>query len=235
MLMELNLGEMLIRSTCAFIAILVLTRIIGKKQLSQLTFFHYVTGITFGSIAAEISAQVETPFLDGLVSLIWWTALTLFVSFLSLKSKKARVLFDDKPMILIQSGIILNENLKKSRLHTDELTMMLREQSIFSLDEVLYAVFETNGELSVMKRPLMRSATKEDAKVAAPAPQFFPTELISDGKIIVENLNELHLTEDWLLKKLAKKNIHAVEDVYYAQVLENGSLYISIKNASPPS
>ena len=133
-----------------------------KNNLSQLTFFHYVTGITFGSIAAEISAQVETPFLDGLVSLIWWAVLTLFVSFLSLKSKKARVLFDDKPMILIQNGVILNDNLKKSRLHTDELTMMLREQSIFSLDEVLYAVFETNGELSVMKKPASRSATKVD-------------------------------------------------------------------------
>ena len=108
--MELNLGEMLLRSTCAFFAILLLARIIGKKQLSQLTFFHYVTGITFGSIAAEISAQVETPFLDGLVSLIWWTVLTLLISFLTMKSKKARVLFDDKPMIVIQNGVILNDN-----------------------------------------------------------------------------------------------------------------------------
>lgn len=233
--MELNLSEMLIRSSCAFFAILLLARIIGKKQLSQLTFFHYVTGITFGSIAAEISAQVETPFLDGLVSLIWWSVLTILVSLLTLKSKKARVLFDDKPMILIQKGIILNDNLKKSRLHIDELTMLLREQSIFSLDEVHYAVFETNGQLSVLKKPLMRSATKEDVQIAAPAPQFLPTELISDGKIISENLSELNLTEEWLLKKLAKKNISSVTDVYYAQVLENGSLYISLKNASPPS
>lgn len=233
--MELNLGEMLIRSTCAFFAILLLARIIGKKQLSQLTFFHYVTGITFGSIAAEISAQVETPFLDGLVSLIWWTLLTLLISYLSFKSEKARILFDDKPMILIQNGIILNDNLRKSRLHPDELTMLLREQSIFALDEVLYAVFETNGELSVMKKPLARSATKEDVNIAAPAPQFLPTELISDGKIITKNLAELQLTEEWLLKKLSKKNINNVKDVYFAQVLENGSLYISLKNVSPPS
>lgn len=233
--MELNLVEMLVRSTCAFFAILLLARIIGKKQLSQLTFFHYVTGITFGSIAAEISAQVETPFLDGLVSLIWWTILTLFISFLSLKSKKARVLFDDKPTILIQNGVILNEQLKKARIHTDELAMLLREQSIFSFDEVLHAVFETNGELSVMKKPLARTATKEDVNVAAPTPQFFPTELVSDGQVIVKNLSELQLTEEWLLKKLSKKNIHSVENVYYVQILENGSLYISIKNASPPS
>ncbi|HEY4622924.1 MAG TPA: DUF421 domain-containing protein [Solibacillus sp.] len=233
--MELNLWEMLLRSTFAFFAILLLARIIGKKQLSQLTFFHYVTGITFGSIAAEISAQVETPFLDGLISLIWWTVLTILVSFVSLKSKKARVLFDDKPMIVIQNGVILNDHLKKSRLHTDELAMLLREQSIFSFDEVLYAVFETNGNLSVMKKPLARAATKEDVHVSAPAPQYLPTELVSDGQIIYENLDKLQLTEEWLLKKLAKKNFHDIESLYYVQILENGSFYISVKNASPPS
>lgn len=233
--MELNLWEMLMRSSFAFFAILLLARIIGKKQLSQLTFFHYVTGITFGSIAAEISAQVETPFLDGLVSLIWWTVLTIFVSFLSLKSKKARVLFDDKPTIVIQNGIILNDQLKKSRLHTDELAMLLREQSIFSFDEVLYAVFETNGNLSVLKKPLARSATKEDVHVSAPAPQYLPTELISDGQVIYENLDKLQLTEEWLLKKLSKKNLQDIEALYYVQILENGSFYISKKNAIPPS
>lgn len=233
--MELNLGEMLIRTSCAFFVILLLARIIGKKQISQLTFFHYVTGITLGSIAGEISAQAETPFLDGLVSLIWWTVLTIFVTYLTFNSKKARVLFDDRPMIVIQNGVIINDNLKKAHLHMDELTMLLREQSIFSLDEVLHAIFETNGVLSVMKRAPMRTPTKEDIKVGSPAPQYVPTELVSDGKVIMKNLSELNLTEDWLLKKLAKKNIHSVEDVYYAQILENGSLYISIKNASPSS
>lgn len=233
--LELNLFEMLWRSSFAFFAILLLARIIGKKQLSQLTFFHYVTGITFGSIAAEISAQVETPFLDGLISLIWWALLTLLVSFITLKSKKARVLFDDRPTIVIQNGVILNDNLKKARLHTDELAMLLREQSIFGFDEVQFAVFETNGELSVLKKPLVRTASKQDVNVSAPAPQYLPTEVISDGKIITKNLNDLQLTEEWLLKKLSKKNYHSVEDLYYVQVLENGSLYISVKNATPPS
>ncbi|MEK4227974.1 DUF421 domain-containing protein [Solibacillus sp. FSL H8-0538] len=231
-MLELNVWEMLLRATGAFFAILLLARIIGKKQLSQLTFFHYVTGITFGSIAAEISAQVETPFWDGLISLVWWSILTMFVSFLSLKSKKARVLFDDKPMIVMQNGVIVADNLKKARLHTDELTMLLREQSIFSVDEVLYAVFETNGNLSVMKKPAQRSATKVDVKADVTMPGFLPTELISDGKIISENLIELDLTEDWLLKKLKKKNIDSVEDVYFAQVLENGSLYISLRDST---
>lgn len=228
-----NFFEMIIRTTGSFFAILILARIIGKKQLSQLTFFHYVTGITFGSIASEIAAQAETPFFDGLVSLIWWTILTLIISYLSLKSKKMRVLFDDKPMILIYDGVINPTNLKKSRLHTDELTMLLREQSIFSLDEVQFAVFETNGELSVMKKSAMSTATKQDVKAGTTPYQYMPTELISDGKIITENLLELNLTEDWLLKKLRKKNIQDVADVYFAQVLENGSLYVSLRSDTP--
>lgn len=226
---------MILRASCAFFAILILARIIGKKQVSQLTFFHYVTGITFGSIAAEISTQVETPFLDGIVSLIVWAVLTIAVSYISFRSKNARILFDDKPQIVINNGVILNNELRKARLHPDELAMLLREQSIFSFDEVQYAVFETNGELSVLKKPLARTATTEDVSVSAPAPQYLPMELITDGQIIQKNLTELQLTEDWLRKKLAKKNIHDVNKVYYAQILENGSLYISIKNASPPS
>lgn len=230
--MELNFWEMIIRSTCAFFAILLLTRIIGKKQLSQLTFFHYVTGITFGSIAAEISAQVETPFLDGLVALIWWSALTLLVTFLTLKSKKIRVLFDDKPIIVIENGQIIPHHLKKSRLHTDELAMLLREQNIFSFDEVHYAVFETNGQLSVLKKPAARASTKQDVKADVSIPALFPIELISDGQIIYENLQEYQLTEEWLLKKLRNKQL-AVSDIYYAQLLENSSLYISLKINQP--
>lgn len=229
---DINFFEMLARTTASFFVLLVLARIIGKKQISQLTFFHYITGITFGSIAAEISSQKETPFWDALISLIWWAVLTMLISFISLKSKKIRVLVDDKPMILIYDGKISDANLKKARLHSDELTMLLREQSIFSVDEVMYAVFETNGMLSVLKKPAFANATKEDAKADLTMPKYIPTEVISHGKIIAENLIELNLTEEWLLKKLKRKNVDSVQDVFFAQVLEDGSLYISLKGSA---
>ncbi|MFF5995749.1 DUF421 domain-containing protein [Lysinibacillus sp. KU-BSD001] len=231
--MEINVVEMLLRTTGAFFAILFLARIIGKKQLSQLTFFHYVTGITFGSIASEIAAQAETPFWDGFIALIWWGVLTLLISYLSLKSVKLRTLFDDKPTIIIQNGTILPKNLKKARLSIDELLMLLREQSVFSAAEVDYAVFETNGELSIMKKVAMSTATKQDVKANTAPAQYIPMELICDGKIISKNLIELNLTEDWLMKKLKKKNITSAEDVFLAQILEDGSLYVSKKQNTP--
>lgn len=231
--MEINFWEMLARTTGAFFAILFLARLIGKKQLSQLTFFHYVTGITFGSIAAEISAQVETPFWDGIISLIWWSALTILVSYLTLKSNKLRVLFDDKPAILIQKGTLIPRNIKKARLSNDEVLMLLREQNIFSVSDVEYAIFETNGQLTVMKKAAVSNATKQDVKANITSPQNLPTEVIDNGKVIIPNLLDLNLTEEWLQKKLKRKNVMNVEDVYLAQVLEDGSLYISLKEGAP--
>ncbi|RNC98004.1 DUF421 domain-containing protein [Lysinibacillus halotolerans] len=219
---------MILRSTFAFATILIVARVIGKKQLSQLTFFHYITGITIGSIAAEVSTQHRTDFWDGFTSLIWWALLTLFISFISLKSSKIRVLVDDRPTILIQNGTIIKSGMKKARLHIDELSMLLREQGIFSFDEVHYAVFETNGELSVLKKPANSAATKQDVKADVSLPEHMPTELISDGKINQKNLGELNLTEEWLFNKLKKKNVKDIKDVYFAQYLENGSLYISL-------
>ncbi|KMN36455.1 hypothetical protein BFM98_05420 [Lysinibacillus sp. AR18-8] len=221
---------MILRTTLSFFALLILARLLGKKQLGQLTFFHYITGITFGSIASEIASQEETPFLDGLISLVWWSALTYLMTVITIKSKKARVLIDDKPTIVIQKGLILESALQKNRLHLDELTMMLREQAIFSVQDVEYALLETNGKLSVLQKTSEQVATKQDVKADVSPPTYLPTEVISDGQLITENIVELELTEDWVIKKLKKQNVHSVEEVYFAQVQTNGSLYISLKD-----
>ncbi|UED80482.1 MULTISPECIES: DUF421 domain-containing protein [unclassified Lysinibacillus] len=225
-----NVWEMVVRASLSFFALLIVTRLLGKKQLGQLTFFHYTTGITFGSIASEIAAQSETPFLEGLIALIWWSVLTYLMTVVTIKSKKARVLIDDKPTILIQNGLILESGLKKNRLHMDELTMMLREQSVFSVQDVQYALLETTGNLSILLKPTEQPSTKQDIKADVTPPTYLPTEVISDGQLIKENIVELELTEDWVMKKLKKQNVQSYEDVYFAQVQTNGSLYISLKD-----
>lgn len=227
---ELNFWEMIIRTTLSFSVLLLLARLLGKKQLSQLTFFHYITGITIGSTAAEIASQQETPFIDGLISLVWWTVLTLLMSYISLKYPKARILIDDEPTIVIKDGVLLVKSLKSSRLHMDDVLMMLREQSIFSIQEVHYAVLETNGELSVLKKVGDQGATKTDVNAAIVEPLFVPTEIISDGVLLNKNLKELELTEEWVYKKLRKKGINSPKEVFYAQIQTNGSLYISLYN-----
>ena len=227
-LLDVNFWEMIFRTTFAFIALLILARILGKKQLSQLTFFHYITGITFGSIAAEMAAQTDVPFVDALISLTWWAVLTLLASYIALKSSKLRVVLDDQPSIVIKNGALMRAKMQKERLHVNDIMMMLREQSIFSIQDVQYAILETNGELSVMKKTGQLEATKQDVQAAVPTPKYLPTELISDGKIMKKNLVELNLTEDWLMKQLRKKGVESADQVFLAQIQTDGSLFIDL-------
>lgn len=226
---KVDFWEMIFRTTLTFIALLFLARIMGKKQISQLTFFHYVTGITIGSIAAEMAAQTKTPFMDGMVAMSWWALLTVFMSYIAMKSKKLRVLIDDKPVIVIQKGKIEEQALKKTRLHLNELNMMLREQGIFSIQDVYYAIFETNGNLSVLKKTGKEAASKEDVQADTSPPKFLPTEIISDGNLLLENMKELGLTEEWVEKELKKKGIGHVDQVFYAEIQQNGSLHVDLK------
>lgn len=107
--------------------------------------------------------------------------------------------------------------------------MMLREQAVFSVQDIQFAILETDGKLSVLHKTPVQSATKQDVKADVTPPIYLPTEVISDGQLIVENLVELELTEDWLNRKLKKQNVQNIKDVYFAQVQTNGSLYISLK------
>ena len=222
--------EMIIRTTGAFIALLILARFLGKKQLSQLTFFHYITGIAFGSIAAEIAGQTDVKFMNGLTALIWWALLTMLASYISLKSSNLRIVLDDQPAIVVKEGAIMENAMKKEKLHVNDLMMMLREQSIFTLQDVHYAILETNGQLSVMKKITQQGATKQDVKASTTAPKYLPTELISDGKIMKKNLTELSLTEEWLMKELHKKGVETADQVFLAQIQDDGSLLVEMRN-----
>jgi uncharacterized membrane protein YcaP (DUF421 family) len=222
--------EMIYRTTGAFVALLILARFLGKKQLSQLTFFHYITGIAFGSIAAEIAGQTDVKFMEGLTALIWWALLTMFASYISLKSSNLRIVLDDQPAIVIKEGAIMENAMKKEKLHINDLMMMLREQSIFTLQDVHYAILETNGQLSVMKKITQQGATKQDVKASTTAPKYLPTELISDGKVMEKNLTELSLTEEWLMQELRKKGVESADQVFIAQVQDDGTLFVELKN-----
>jgi len=226
---DLNIIEMILRTTVTFLVLLILARILGTKQLSQLTFFHYITGITIGSVAGEIVSHRDTEFVDSVISLVWWSVLTLLATYVALKWPKARVILEDEPAIVIKEGKILEQSLKKARLHVDDLMMLLREQSIFSVQDVYYAVMETNGQLSVMKMPEKQTATRSDVKAQSPDLKYFPTELITDGKIVWKSMKELQLDEEWLMKKLKRKGVESVEQVYMAQIQTDGSLFVDVK------
>ena len=213
--LEVDFWEMIMRTTFAFIVLLILARIMGKKQISQLTFFHYVTGITIGSIAADIAGESETPFLNGIISMIWWAVLTLLMSYIAFKSKKARIILDDQPTIVVFEGKIVEASLKKLRLHLNDLSMMLREQSIFSIKDVHYAILETNGKLSVLKKAGLEAATKKDVNASAQVPKYIPTEVIAEGKITNRNLKELNLDGRMVVRTIEKAGYWKSQNMFF--------------------
>lgn len=226
---DYSFWEMIVRTTVTFSVLLLLARILGKEQLSQLTFFNYITGITIGSIAGEIAAHDDTHYLNAITSLIWWSLLTILVSYISIKSNRAKALLDDKPMILIKNGKILEENLKKSRLPIGDLNMLLRIQGIFSVKDVHFAVLETNGELSVFKKVAQQSATKQDVKAQIIVPKYMPATIIADGKIIEKNLPDQGLTEEWVIKQLKSHGVNSVQQVFYAEIESDGTIYMDLR------
>ena len=124
----------------------------GKKQLSQLTFFDYVVGITIGSIAATMSVDKNIQISNGVVSLAIWGFFPIILGFLGMKSRKFLQLTDGRPSIVIKNGEVLEDSMKKNQLVIDELMMLLREKGVFKVDDIEIAILETNGELSIMKK-----------------------------------------------------------------------------------
>lgn len=222
---DIDLFEMILRATASFIVLLILTRLLGRKQLSQLTFFNYITGITIGSIAADIGGESETPFFNGLTSLVWWSFLTFLVSYLGLKSSKVRVIIDGEPIIVIKEGKIFEEELKKLRLNMDDLSMLLREQNVFSVQDVANATFEPNGKLSIMLKPENQPVTKKDQNVLTVKPMYIPMELVVDGKVVEKNLKESGISKEWLKNQLENFKVN-MKDVFYVELQKDGSLYI---------
>ncbi len=216
----------LLRTAITFILILILARIIGSKQLSQLTFFNYITGITIGSISANIISKGNEPFIDEFIGLVFWCFLTVLDGYLGMKSGKIRLLLDGQPIIVVKKGTIIKKALKRARLNMDELSMLLREANIFAITEVDYAILETNGQLSVLKKQKYLQATKEDMKIPMKKQLYLPSGVVSDGRIISNVLEEYALNEKWLIDMLKKQNIGSVKGVLYAELQEDGSLYV---------
>ena len=195
--------------------------------MSQLTYFNYITGVTMGSVAGDFISEVNMPVVDALASLIAICILTELNSFIALKSTSYRKVMDGDDIILIKKGKIIKPALKSCRMSVNILLMLLRQSNTFSVEEVEYAILETNGSLSVMKRQQAQPIIKSDLDIKAEKIKNLPREVISDGKIMKVNLKELNKDEEWLKNELRKNNIESVKDVFYAEVRSDGTLYIS--------
>lgn len=218
--------EITYRVVFSFIVLLIMARLMGKEHMSQLTFFDYVTGITIGSLAASVVTDTSLEMIKGIYALILWSLLNILIEYITLKFDKSRLLISGKPSILIKRGEIDEKTLAKCKFNTDELNMMLRKKDIFDITEVDYAILETSGELTILKKPKFDFITKKDMPIPVKQNKNLPVQIINKGKIIESVMTEFNLDVDWVhseVKRLGYKNI---KDIFYAGINREGQFFI---------
>ena len=218
-----------VQAAVSFVILLILTRLIGKQQVSQLTYYEYINGITFGSIAANMATDSFDKFGDHLVGLLTYGVLTFLAALVALKSRKMRKLINGEPVVVIQDGKILENNLRKMKLNLDEFTMLLRLKDIFDFTQVKLAIIEPSGGLSVIKKSEYENVERRDLKLKLEGTTL-AVEVVQEGKISVNNLNRLGLDEKWLRAQLKMRQIVDVAEVEYAVVTDNKRLLVDLKN-----
>ncbi|WP_332327659.1 DUF421 domain-containing protein [Metabacillus litoralis] len=208
--------ELGLRVLLSFATMLLMTRIMGRKEVSQMTFFNFVSGIAIGSIGANLAVSNNLSIRNGVLALVGWGIITILMDLIDIKSKKARYVIEGEPIIVVKDGQIMEKTLRKVRLDVDALNAMLRQKNVYSLADVEYAIFETDGKLSVVKKQNKQTITKGDLNIESSTKQIYPlpTNVISDGKVNYQNLSKLNLNEEWLNQQLTSKGINSVSEVF---------------------
>lgn len=217
--------EIIIQTILAFFGILFITRLLGRQQVAQLTFYEYINGITFGSIAGNMATDLDQHTYQHFVGLLLFGALTFFVSFITLKKRNFSKVIEGEPVIVIQNGNILEKNLGRMRYSIDELNILLRQKDIFSIDDVEYGLLEVNGNLSVILKKDKQTVTKGDLNIKEKEDSLH-TEIVIGGQLIYENLRKKNLNGKELLRKLKKFNVKSIDEIMYLSIDDNGEIYI---------
>ncbi|MFJ5762707.1 YetF domain-containing protein [Neobacillus sp. NPDC093182] len=215
------------RAIFSFLVLFSLARFLGKKQISHLTFFDYVVGIVIGDMASQIAIDTSMKIVNGLIGLVVYTFLSVFLAYGAIKSFKFRDLVESSPSILIKDGKIMEKSLFKHKMTYDDLMNGLREKDAFMIDEVEMAILETNGQISVMKKPEFQALTAKDIGLRMKA-DHAPSLIIIDGTLLEKRLRSLGYTKDWLLSEVKKKGADTFEDVFLAQINSNGTVYVDL-------
>ena len=193
-------------------ALFVIAKIVGHRQIAQLDFFDYITGITIGSIAAELATELEEP-EKPLIAMIVYGAVAYGLSVITRKYPRSRKYINGTPTILMDNGKLYRENLKKAKLDLSEFMVMCRELGYFDLTAIQTAIFEYNGKLTILPVSAQRPATPADLQLA-PAPAAMQTEVILDGRILNGNLKRMGLNPQWLQKQLEAQGYRSAKEVF---------------------
>lgn len=220
----MQLIKLILNAFLSVLTLFVTAKIMGHKQISQLDFFDYISGITIGSIAAELATNLEKPW-KPLIAIIIFGSVSVLLSFLTQKFPRTRKFINGTPTIIMNGGKLYRENLKKTKLDLSEFLVLCRQQGYFDINDIETAVFEFNGKLSILPVSAARPATPKDMNIYT-APAQFLTEVIMDGRILHNNLKRLGLSRQWLEKELKLQSYNSTKQIFLALCDSNNKLSI---------
>ena len=212
----------------------ILTRMMGKKQIAQLTLFDYIIGISIGSIAAQGAIDPEVPLPVGLTGLIVFALFSIVFSLIGLKSRAGRKLLEGTPTVLIENGKIIESSLRRERININELLEECRQKDAFDIADIEFAILETSGRLSVLLKSARRPLTPEDMQIEA-AYQGLCTAVIIEGRVLEKELALLRRDRAWLDGELQKQNIRDSENILLAYVDSAGGIVTHLRHVPPSS
>lgn len=202
----------------------IIAKIMGHKQMSQLDFFDYITGITIGSIAAELATELEKPW-KPLIAIVVYGTVTFVLSILTSKNPRLRKFVNGTPTIIMNNGKLYRRNMKKAKLDLSEFMVMCRQEGYFNLEDIQTAIFEYNGRLTVLPVSTKRPMNPTDMNIL-PKPEYICTEVIMDGRILEENLKRMGLDRNWLQKQLREQGYHDAKEVLLGVCDDNNKLSV---------
>lgn len=222
---------LMLRTVILYFLVMICLRLMGKQQIGQLQPFEFVAALMISELATIPMEDMGAPLYTGAIPVIVILALQTLCGYLSLKSNRFRRLLSGAPTLIIKDGRILEKELAKSRYNLNDLLEQLRIKDSYNLDEVAYAILETNGELSVIPKAACANVTPKDLQLST-TPTVYPAVLILDGQPQKDTLRELDLTIEQLLPSLQKQGIHFPEEALLAIMNTQGQIIAQKKEAS---
>lgn len=206
----------------------ILAKLLGYRQISQLSYFDYVVGISIGSIAAEMATNIDLEWWKGILAMSIYALIGVALDIITQKSIPARRIIDGKPYIIIDKGSIDKKALKKARLDLDNLLSIARIKGYFDISDIDYAIMETSGEISFLPKPLQRELNPKDFNFA-PERHGICYNVILDGELINENLNKSGVSNNELMSIIGDRAL-LIEDILLATIDESGKVSIFEKS-----
>lgn len=223
--MELNWIEILIKVVVGFFMLFTITQILGKTTIKQLTPFDFISAIVLSELLGNGIYEEKVHIAYIFFTIFTWGVLLVIMEKLLLKFKKLRGVLEGNPSIIIRDGQIDRYQLKKNRMNINQLLSVLRQSETFSIREVAFAILESNGSISIMKKSKYQKVTLQDLQIP-PQPTYLSTSLIIDGEVLEDNLKDLGFDMEWLQQQIRSKGYSKVDDVLYADWIKDDGIYI---------